>query len=107
MLLNCCGKLFTAILNNRLNNYAEKRKLITSCQAGFPKGFSTVDNLFIIQSLTDILQSQKKKLYCASFVDFKQEFDTVWWTGLWFKVNEFEINGTCFEVIKRIYKTMK
>ena len=83
-LLSCFGKLFTAILNNRLNDYAEKCELITSCQAGFRKGFSTVDNLFIIQSLIDILKSQKKKLYCA-FIDFKQAFDKVWRKAYGFK----------------------
>ena len=49
-LLSCFGKLFTAILNNRLNSYLEENGIISSCQAGFRKGFSTTDNLFIMQS---------------------------------------------------------
>ncbi|MEW8547931.1 MAG: hypothetical protein AB2693_30870, partial [Candidatus Thiodiazotropha sp.] len=52
-LLSCFGKVFTSILNNRLNKYAESYELINSCQAGFRKGYSTVDNLFVIQSLID------------------------------------------------------
>ena len=67
-LLSCFGKLFTHILNSRLNLYAEKSNLINGNQAGFRKNHSTVDNLFILKSLIDLVQSDKKKLYCC-FID--------------------------------------
>ena len=98
-LLSCLGKLFTAIINTRLNAFSDERYLITHSQAGFRKGFSTSDNLFIIQSLIDILKSKNKKLYCA-FVDFKQAFDTVWRKGLWYKLDQYNINGKCLQLIK-------
>ena len=75
-LLSCFGKLFTLIINNRLNKYCEEHNTINRCQAGFRKKHSTTDNLFILKSLIDILQSQHEKLFCC-FVDFKQAFDTV------------------------------
>ena len=80
-LLSCFGKLFMSIINNRLNNYAEQHDNINWCQTGFRKTFSTSDNLFILKSLIDIMQSQHKRLYCW-FLDFKQAFDTVWRVGL-------------------------
>ena len=80
-LLSCLGKMFTSIINSRLNEYAENVELISPCQAGFRKGFSTADNLFAIQGLLDILKAQKHKLY-AAFIDFKQAFDMVWRNGL-------------------------
>jgi hypothetical protein len=43
-LLSCMGKLFTAILNMRLQKYTENYNLINEYQAGFRKGFSTLDN---------------------------------------------------------------
>lgn len=61
-LLSCLGKLFTSIINNRLSAFAEDNNIITDTQAGFRKGYSTVDNIFIINCLTDIFKSQKKKL---------------------------------------------
>ena len=73
-LLGCLGKLFTVILNNRLNKYVEHYELMSNCQAGFRKGLSTTDNLFILQSLFEISKSCKNKLYCA-FIDFKQAYD--------------------------------
>ena len=60
-LLSCFGKLFTLIINNRLNKYCEEHNTINRCQAGFRKNHSTTDNLFILKSLIDILQSQHKK----------------------------------------------
>ena len=79
-LLSNFGKLFTSIINNQLNNFAE----ICEAQSGFRKNFSTADNIFILKCLIDIVQSQRKKPYCC-FIDFKQAFDTVWRTGLWKK----------------------
>ena len=63
---SCFSKTFSAILNNRLNDYAEHVELITKSQAGFRKGFSTI---FVLYSLITIYFSQGKKLYCT-FVDF-------------------------------------
>ena len=60
-LSSCFGKLFTQILNTRLQIYAENNNVINDSQAGFRKGYSTTDNLFILRSLIDILHSQKKK----------------------------------------------
>lgn len=105
-LLSCFGKVFTSIINNRLNIYAENYDLIVESQSGFRKKYSTVDNLFIIKSLVDIVKSSKKKLYCC-FVDFKQAFDTVWRNGLWTKLLKNQINGKCFHVIYNLYKDIK
>ena len=64
-LLSCLGKLFTCIINNRLKKYADETNLINETQAGFRKNFSTADNIFILKSLIDIVQSNKKKMYCC------------------------------------------
>ena len=105
-LLSCVGKLFTSIINSRLNNLAEKQDLIRNSQTGFRKGFSTADNLFIINSLIEMMKSKSKKLYCV-FVDYKQAFDSVWRTGLWQKLQSSNINGKCFRFIQNIYQNIK
>jgi hypothetical protein len=105
-LLSCFGKLFTSILNNRLNKYADSTNLIHETQAGFRKKFSTIDNIFILKSLIDIVQSDKKKLYCC-FVDLKQAFDSVWRIGLWKKLKAENITGKCFNVINSLYSNIK
>ena len=105
-LLSCFGKLFTAIINTRLKNYAENYERITYCQAGFRPGFSTTDNLFVLKCLIDLMQASKKQLFCC-FIDFKQAFDTVWRIGLWKKLLQENINGKCFRLIFNMYQGIK
>ena len=104
-LLSCFGKLFTSILNDRINKYLEDNSIINSCQAGFLKGYATTDNLFILQSLIEIARVNKNKLFCA-FIDFKQAFDKVWRVGLWNKLFETHINGKCLTFIKNMYENI-
>jgi hypothetical protein len=75
-LVSCLGKLFTAIINNRLSLLADKINLISECQTGFRKGYSTIDNIFSLHALISLYFSLGKKLLC-SFIDFRKAFDTV------------------------------
>ena len=45
-ILSCLGKLFTSILNERLNDYLEENDLLSECQAGFRQNYSTLDHVF-------------------------------------------------------------
>ena len=47
-LTSCVGKLFTSILQSRLNTYIEKRKILNSEQFGFRLNSRTTDSLFIL-----------------------------------------------------------
>ena len=105
-LLSCLGKLFTRIINYRFIKYANEYDILNDCQAGFRKDFSTARNLFIINSLTDIIKSKYKKSYCA-FIDCKQVFDTVWRNGLWHKLESYCINGRCLNLIQNLYNNIK
>lgn len=105
-ILSCLGKLFTSIINNRLNTYIDKHNILESCQAGFRKNHATIDNLFVIKSLIDIAKTSRKKLFCC-FIDFKQAFDTVWRNGLWEKMYGYHINGKCLSIIQSIYQNVK
>ena len=60
---SCFGKVFTSILNNRLTLFSDEINLISSSQAGFRKGHSTCDNIFILHSLINLYLSRKKKLF--------------------------------------------
>ena len=105
-LVSCVGKLFTSILSNRLYTYVESNNVFTNTQAGFRKGYSTTDNIFILYSLIEMLNYRKKKLFCA-FIDLKQAFDTVWRDGLWWKMVNCNVNGKCLTLIKNMYSNIK
>ena len=105
-LLSCLGKLFTSILNTRLNFFANELNIISENQAGFRKGYSTTDNIFVLHALIEIYFSFNKKLFCT-FVDFRKAFDTVWRSGLWQKLHKYDIKGKCFKVIYNMYNDIK
>ncbi|XP_063418981.1 uncharacterized protein LOC134701789 [Mytilus trossulus] len=61
---SCFSKTFSAMLNYRLNNYADHVDLISKSQAGFRRGFSTVDNIFmILRYCLKVQKDYKKPLY--------------------------------------------
>ena len=105
-LLSCLGKLFTSIINERLNLFLNENNILLENQAGFRKHYSTNDHIFVLYSLIEILKQQKKKLYCA-FVDFAKAFDSVWRIGLWKKMLQNSINGKLFQVIFNLYQNIK
>ena len=105
-LISCLGKVFTAILNARLNEYAERVHLITRSQAGFRKGYSTQDNMFILHCLITLYFSKKKKLFC-SFIDFSRAFDTVWRKGLFTKLELNYVHGKFLNIVKSMYNNIK
>ena len=53
-ILNCLGKLFTAVLNNRLCKFLEDNNLLSENQAGFWKHHSTRDHIFTLYSLIEL-----------------------------------------------------
>ena len=94
------------MINSRLNIFANELSIISENQAGFRKGYSTIDNVFVLHALIELYFSFGKKLYCT-FVDFRKAFDTIWRTGLWQKLRNCEIKGKCFKVIFNMYNGIK
>ena len=68
-LLSCIGKIFTSILNTRLCNYLDDLTILLENQAGFRHGYSTIDHIFSIYTLFELLKLKKKKtfLYICGF----------------------------------------
>ena len=73
-LLSTLGKLFTRIINNRLNYWSDTYHIIKDNQSGFRQGISTVDNIYILQSVIDVAFNRGKNVFCAS-IDFSKAFD--------------------------------
>lgn len=105
-LLSTLGKLFTRILNNRLNEWAERYRIYIEAQAGLRKNMGTVDNIFILNSLITHLLNQNKQLYCV-FVDFTKAFHFVVRDILWYKLLNFGVRGRMLDIIRSIYSIVK
>ncbi|XP_024891452.1 trichohyalin-like [Temnothorax curvispinosus] len=100
--------VYAEILKNRLEEIMERKGMIPDSQAGFRKGRSTMDNIFI---LNHIVQREKEKNAAtwkdkifAIFVDLKAAFDNVDREILWKIMEEKEVERSLINKIKEIYK---
>ena len=59
-LLSCLWKVYTAILNIRIQKFTFKHDIMNQYQAGFRKGYSTIDNILVLNTLIDLLRNSKK-----------------------------------------------
>ena len=101
-LLSCIGKLFTRVINDRLTTWADKNGVINENQLGFRKGRGTVDCLFILNGLIQMMLSKGKKLYCC-FVDYQKAFDYVDRATLWSKLVNENVSSKIITLLKNMY----
>ena len=98
------GKVFSGVLNNRLQTYLEENRLINENQSGFRKGRRTTDNLFILKTIINKYLCQKNKSLYIAFIDFSKAFDHVWRDGLLVKLLKLGVTGNLYNIIKAMYE---
>lgn len=107
MLTSIFSKIFSQLLDNRARKFVEENKILTDWQFGFRQKRSTVDCIFVLQSLINkIIQHERKKLYCA-FVDFKKAFDMVYRNGIWYKLMQYNVSSKFITMLKSMYSSVK
>ena len=107
-LLSIVSKVFTAILYKRLYTWAEKENKISKEQAGFRKGYSTIDHIFTLVSMVKRKLNSRRggKVYVA-FVDYKKAFDTVDRDKLWETLEKLKTSSKMINMIKAIYTSVQ
>ncbi|MCO5607261.1 hypothetical protein L7F22_061454 [Adiantum nelumboides] len=70
------ARLYASILEQQLNSWAEGGGVRAKGQAGFRRGFSTLDHLLTLKANIEDGRLDERRIYC-SFVDFCKPFDTV------------------------------
>ena len=60
-LSSCLSKIFTSVLNRRLENFCKANDTISDAQFGFRKGRSTVDAMFALLSAVQNYLSNNKR----------------------------------------------
>ena len=103
--LSCTCKLFNACLNTRLFKYVDD-DILGKEQAGFRKGHSTIDHVFVLHLVIYLFQSVRKRVFCA-FIDYQKAFDSVDSSLLWQKLLSYDINGKLLTVIRQMYNRAK
>ena len=105
-LVSVLGKIFTKMLNDRLEKFSNLNEILLPNQAGFRKGHSTVDQVYVLQTLIELCIKQKRRLFIA-WVDYAKAFDTVWRQALWFKLLKSGYSSKIVSVIKNMYANIK
>ena len=102
-LLSTVYKLYTNILNNRLNTYNDVNGNIVEEQNGFRKGRSCLDNIYALTTIIRNRMNQGSNTFCA-FVDFKKAFDWVDRDLLLYKLLvNYKIDGKFYNTIKSLF----
>ena len=105
-LLSDLGKLFTRVLNNRLESWAENYRIYVEAQNGFRKGRGTVDSVFVLHNVINEFMEKGNKLYTC-FIDFSKAFDYVVHDNLWYKLLKSGIRGKIFNMLHSMYENIK
>ena len=97
------------ILTIRLTDWAETNNVLDESQAGFRKGYSTMDNVFSLQALVHkYLCRDRGRFYCI-FIDFKRAFDSIQHSNLWNSLERKGIkqDGKFLMIFKSMYSQLK
>jgi hypothetical protein len=105
-LVSCFSKIFTTVLNKRLENFCNEHNIISDAQFGFRKGKSTVDAIFILMSLVQKYLNENKRFYVI-FVDMMKCFDSIYRNALWLKMYKCGIQGKILRIIRNMYQKVK
>jgi hypothetical protein len=98
----CVAKLYSSILNRRLQNFLEKNKILAEEQNGFRASRSCIDHILVLCS---ILRNRKALGLSTfiSYIDFQKAFDSVDRNLLFFKLSQIGISGKFYNAISAMY----
>ena len=95
-LLYTLSKVYTK-KNSRLVKWADENEKRQEEKAGYRKGYSTIDQIFNLQSIVQKFLCRKRK------VDFSKAFDTIPHCLLWFKLINNGIHGDKLRFLRNMY----
>ena len=75
-LCDISSKIYSTIINRRLQAWVEENNITGEHQAGFKKGYSTIDHMFTLLSCVQKQFNSNRKLYVA-FIDYEKAFDSI------------------------------
>jgi len=103
-LISNVAKLYTGILNSRLQNYIENG-ILNDEQSAYRKMRNCIDNAYILTTVIRHRKRRKMDTYVC-YVDYARAFDTINHTLLFKKILDIDIKGQLYRVIKGIYSSM-
>ena len=102
-LITIISKVFMTVLTSRLTQWCEEHSIIDESQGGFRRGYSTIDNIFTLQSIAQkYLSKPGGRFYCL-FIDFSKAFDRIQHKQLFHSLANKGIHGKFLTILKSMY----
>ena len=98
----CVAKIYSSILNARLQKYLEQNKILVDEQNGFRASRSCIDHIFVLVSVLRNRKQLGKDTFLA-FIDYKKAFDSVERNLLLYKLAKMGVNGRMYNAISSLY----
>ena len=98
------SKVLAIMINERLQQWCVDKNIIQKEQIGFRKKSRPGDHIFVLKTLIDTYNNQGKKIY-ACFIDLQKAFDSVWRTGLLYKLIKYGFNLEIIKLMSMYEKT--
>ena len=107
-LCDISSKVYSKIINKRIQNWVDVNNITGEQQAGFKKGYSTIDHIFTLMTCVQkqFSNHRNRKLYVA-FIDFEKCFDTINRNILWPILLKNGFKGKLFNCIRSMYAKVK
>ena len=102
----CIAKIYSSILNARLQAYLDKNDILVDEQNGFRASRSCIDHIFTLVTILRNRQSHNKSTF-LSFIDFKKAFDSVDRILLLHKLSGIGVVGRIYNAISSLYRDPK
>ena len=100
------SKLYSMVMLQRLDNWAEKGGYRAMGQAGFRKGRGTADNAFVLNHMIEKYEAKKSPIYVA-FIDFRKAYDCVNRSLLWESLSSIGLHGRFLDSLIAMYDDVR
>ena len=105
-LLSIVGKVYAAVLNQRLLHWCERSGKFGEEQGGFRPNRSTADHVFVLSEIVKERKTRGLDSHIA-FLDIRKAYDTVSHECLWKRLLDIGVNGKMWRVIRNIYEVVQ
>lgn len=102
--LNTIAKLFTGMLLTRITEWSNSNNILSENQAGFRKGYSTIDNIFNLINIIKTKTTKKRSKVYAFFIDFCCAFDSPDRNAIFYKLTEIGFSTKIIKILEALYK---
>jgi hypothetical protein len=103
------SKLYSMVMLQRMDVWAECNNLRARGQAGFRHGRGTPDNAFVLQHIVEKYRDYGKtgKPVYAAFIDFRKAYDCINRSLLWECMSSLGMHGHFLDSLISMYKDVK